>query len=267
VGEFICVVGYLAAAFIGVTLGLMGSGGSTLTVPVLVFVLGIEPVQATGYSLFIVGVTALVGTVRNGLSGTLDLRPASTFGVASVAAVYVMRRFLMPAIPDPLFSAGALSVSKNTAVLVLFAVLMLASSLSMIRAKNHVGTQSSGSPAVLALFGLLVGVITGAVGAGGGFLIVPALVLIGGIPMKRAVPTSLAIIAMNTGIGFIGELHSAKDLDWPFVLMFSAFTIAGLLIGARLSGLLPSRTMRPAFGYFILAMGLFTLASATIHPT
>lgn len=257
------VYGYLAATLIGVALGLIGGGGSILTVPVLVFLFGQTASQATAYSLFVVGVTALVGTVLSARRGMVDFRIALVFGPPSVLAVYAVRGFVMPGIPSTLFQTGGFTLTKDTAVMMLFAVLMLATAISMLRG----GSQAEPEPAdklpylKIALEGLVVGSVTGLVGAGGGFLIIPALVLLAGLPMKQAVGTSLAIISAKSLIGFLGDVQSTPNLNWPLILSVSLAAVIGMGLGTLLQSRIEGAKLKPAFGIFILVMGALVLAS------
>ena len=260
-------LGYFAAIFIGLALGIMGGGGSILTVPVLVYLIGVSPVLSTAYSLFVVGSTALVGASGYFRKGLVSVPTALVFLATSVAAVFLTRKFLLPAIPHELFTVGRLVFTKDLLVLVAFAGLMVAAAASMIRGRP--GDADPGAarpqaprinyPLVLGI-GAVVGLLTGFVGAGGGFLIIPALVLGARLPMKTAVGTSLAIIALNSLIGFTGDLSAGTPIDWPFLLGFLAFALGGIVLGTYLARFISGARLRPAFGWFTLAMGAFILA-------
>lgn len=255
-------IGYAAAILMGLTLGLIGGGGSILTVPILVYLFGIDPVISTAYSLFVVGLTSLVGSFSHLRNGNVHLKTAAIFGVPSILAVYSVRKFVMPIIPDTLFSVGTFALTKSLFVMLLFAVLMLAASISMIRSKKkderEVGDLNYNYPLIF-LEGILVGSVTGLVGAGGGFLIIPALVLLAGLPMKQAVGTSLLIIALKSLIGFTGDIGSTLQIDYQFMLVFSIFAIAGILAGSYVSKFIAGQKLKPAFGWFVLLMGVFIL--------
>jgi len=243
-------------------LGIMGGGGSILTVPVLVYLLGVSPVLSTAYSLFIVGSTALVGAAGYFRRGLVALPTALVFLGPSLVAVFLTRRVLVPAIPYALFTVGHLLVTKDLLVLVAFALLMVAAATSMIwRTAANGGPAASNSnyPLVLGI-GAVVGTLTGFVGAGGGFLIIPALVLGARLPIQRAVGTSLAIIALNSLIGFAGDLGAGRAIDWAFLLVFLAFALTGIGLGTYLARFIPGARLKPAFGWFTLAMGTFILA-------
>jgi len=258
------IIGYLLAALVGISLGLIGSGGSILTVPILVYIMDVDPVAATAYSLFIVGTTALVGGIRNAIQKTVHFPTVLVFGLPSIAAVYATRKWLVPLIPDELFSLGSLTITKPIALMLLFAVVMIMASISMIRpGKNR--NETDGHDAinynypVILLEGTLVGVLTGLVGAGGGFLIIPALVLLANMPMKLAVGTSLFIIAVKSLIGFTGDLQGNLVIDWPLLGLFTAAATAGIFGGIALSKRVAGAKLKTGFGWFVLIMGCYII--------
>ncbi len=255
------IIGYLGAALMGLILGLIGGGGSILTVPILVYLFHINPVLATAYSLFIVGLTSLIGSFSHIRMGNIHWRTAIVFGIPSIIAVYFTRRVIIPAIPQEIFSVGGFVVTKSLLLLLLFAVLMVAASISMIRKRKPrsvSGEARFNYPLILAE-GLIVGMVTGLVGAGGGFLIIPALVLLANLPMKQAVGASLIIIAAKSLIGFLGDLGVDTTIDWQFLLVFSSFATVGILIGSMLSKRIDDAKLKPAFGWFVLVMGVYII--------
>ena len=255
------ILGYAGAVLMGLSLGLLGGGGSILTVPILVYLFGQDPVTATGLSLFIVGSTSAAGIFSHYKQGNIEWRTAAVFGAASIVSVFITRRWLVPALPDPLIHIASVQVGKGTAILGLFAIVMLISAWSMIRGRKALAPAASGQrhlPSLL-LIGLLVGLLTGILGAGGGFLIVPALVLLAGVDMKRAIGTSLLLITVNSFIGFIGDRHVQLAEYAPILLPFLALAILGILIGSRLSKRMGNAKLRPAFGWFVLAMGTYII--------
>ena len=256
------ILGYLGALIIGVVLGLIGGGGSILTVPIFVYLLSINPVVATAYSLFVVGVSSLLGALQNIRKGLVDFKTAIVFAIPAFIAVYLTRRFLVPAIPEYLFEIGSFAVTRDIGIMVFFALIMLLASYSMINGKNkdrqkdH--TDIKYNYPLIILEGLVVGLITGIVGAGGGFLIIPALVLLAKLPMKKAVATSLLIIAIKSLIGFIGDVET-MEINWPFLLSFTAFSLVGIILGVWLTKFIDGSKLKRAFGWLVLVMGIYIL--------
>ena len=257
------IIGYFGAILMGLSLGLIGGGGSILTVPILVYLFHVDAVLATAYSLFIVGLTSLVGSVSHVKLGNVHWKTALVFGIPSIISVFLTRLYLVPAIPNPLIHSATMTISKPMALLVLFAVIMILAAYSMIKpSKKPQGDQneavSFNFPLILAE-GLIVGMVTGLVGAGGGFLIIPALVLLAKLPMKQAVGTSLMIIAAKSLIGFVGDLNGNEVIDWTFLAIFSSVAIFGILVGSMLSKKISGDKLKPAFGWFVLIMGIYII--------
>lgn len=260
-------MGYLASIFIGVALGLIGGGGSILTVPVLVYLFSVDAVAATAYSLFIVGTTSAVGSFSYFKKGLVNIKTAIVFGIPSIAAVFLTRAFIVPAIPQEIFSIGNFTVTKSILLMLLFAVLMIFASYSMIKKDKPVTEetpqkQKFNYPLIL-VEGTVVGILTGLVGAGGGFLIIPALVVLSKLPMKEAVGTSLVIIAAKSLIGFFGE-SSETAIDYIFLAKVTAFAIVGIFIGMALSKRINGAKLKPAFGWFVLVMGIYIIIKETL---
>ncbi|HVX50142.1 MAG TPA: sulfite exporter TauE/SafE family protein [Chitinophagaceae bacterium] len=255
------LAGYIAAALIGISLGLMGGGGSILTVPVFVYLFGLNPPLATSYSLFVVGTTSLAGAIDNYRKGWLNIKTALLFGVSSVVTVFLTRKFIIPRIPAHIASIGKFNITSSLAIMVLFAILMLAASISMIRSKNLAGKQAgqkNKSLFQLALYGIAIGIVTGLLGAGGGFLLIPALVLLLHLPMKEAVGTSLMIIAMNSLTGFAGDL-GYFTINWRFLLEVTLIAIAGIVAGGIAAKKVNGTALKKAFGWFVLVMGIYII--------
>jgi len=258
------IAGYLLASLVGVSLGLIGGGGSILTVPILVYLMGINPVLATSYSLFIVGSTSLVGAVNNYSRGFVNIRTAFLFGISSIVTVFITRKVLMPKIPSVLYQSTDFVFTQSMATMVLFAILMLLASIAMIRSdEDDIETISTGAfnrndIYKLLLNGILIGLVTGLLGAGGGFLVIPALVLILRMPMKEAVGTSLLIIALNSLIGFTGDLGHVA-IDWKFLISITLIAVAGIFVGGFLAKKIDGEKLKKAFGWFVMAMGIYIL--------
>lgn len=256
----ITLLGYLLAVGIGLLLGLIGGGGSILTVPILVYLLKIPATLATSYSLFIVGTTALIGCIQQMLRGNVAYTAGILFGFPSVIGVYISRKWLLPLIPDLIFSEYSFSLSKDTILIVLFAVLMITSSLSMIYKKSPPKIIEK-KPHLVVFEGLVVGVFTGLIGAGGGFLVIPALVNWVGLDMKVAVGTSLLIIALKSLIGFIGDLQRDVQMNWELLLFFSGCAFTGILIGSYFNKRFSTNLLKQVFGWFVLVVGVVMIVA------
>ncbi len=263
------IIGFVLSILIGISLGLIGSGGSILTIPILVYIVHIQPSTATTYSLFIVGVTALVGSIRGAKDNLLDYKVAFYFGLPSVIAIFIMRQFVVPLLPTIFFSWGDFSVSKDVFIMLVFAILMIFASFSMIRKNNlmmEVEENNFINKSQIVFKGILIGLLTGFVGVGGGFLIIPTLIFSAKLPMKKAVATSLIIIAANALIGFAGSLNNFNNphnnssaIDWHFLLIFTLFAIIGVFIGILLSKKISNEKLKPAFGWFVLVTGIYII--------
>lgn len=258
------IIGYIASILIGISLGLVGSGGSILTVPVLVYLMDVNPLLATTSSLFIVGSTSLVGGLRAYSKKIVDFRAVTEFGIPSIFSIFITRHYVLPALPDHFFTIGKVAVSKEMFLMVIFAILMLAASFSMIRNSEaespagQAGTGRTSSSLPLVLLGLFVGVVTGLLGAGGGFLIIPSLVLFLRLPMKIAVGTSLLIIAINSLLGFLFSLKQF-DYNWTILTVFTVLAIIGLFIGSKLAEKISGNSLKKGFGWFVLVMGIYII--------
>ena len=256
------ICGLIASLLIGLSLGLIGGGGSILTVPILVYLFHIEPVLATAYSLFIVGATSIIGTIPKYKAGQVKINTALLFGIPSIISVFLTRTFILPQIPFILFSGSSFSITKNIFLMVLFASLMIAASYSMIKSSKTIQASPSSAtqlnyPLIITL-GAMEGFLTGLVGAGGGFLIIPALVLFTQLPMKEAIGTSLLIIAAKSLIGFLGDL-SHSEMDWSLLGLLSGIAILGILIGNRLSRKIDGQKLKKGFAWFVLTVGVYIL--------
>jgi uncharacterized membrane protein YfcA len=257
------VMGYIAALFIGVSLGLIGGGGSILTVPVLVYLFGLNPLLSTSYSLFVVGSTSLVGAINNYLKGFVRIKTALLFGLSSITTVYLTRKFLIPIIPENIGTVDGFQVTAAIVTMVLFAILMVVASISMIRehkqkTKNSVTENRKINIPKLLMYGIAIGIATGLLGAGGGFLLIPTLVLLVKLPMKDAVGTSLLIIALNSLIGFTGDIGHFT-MNWIFLIKITIISVAGIFLGGLIAKKIPGDKLKKGFGWFVLVMGVYIL--------
>jgi len=259
------ILGYIAAVLMGMVLGVIGGGGSILTVPILVYLMGVTPDVATGYSLLIVGATAAFGAVRYFKEGLVDVKASILFAVPSIIAVYLTRAFLMPAIPETI-AFQSLTIDKNLGIMVLFAMLMLASAAMMLKkaySKSAPATQvvenKQPNVGLIVIEGAVVGVVTGILGAGGGFLIIPALVLILGMPMKNAVGASLFIIALKSLLGFIGDLQTGIQLEMPLLPLMLVATFIGMAVSTKVAGKLDGAALQKFFAFFTLVIAVFIM--------
>jgi len=259
------ILGYIAAVLMGMVLGVIGGGGSILTVPILVYLMGVTPDVATGYSLLIVGATAAFGAIRYFKEGLVDVKASILFAVPSIIAVYLTRAFLMPAIPETI-AFQSLTIDKNLGIMVLFAMLMLASAAMMLKkaySKSAPATQvienKQPNVGLIVIEGAVVGVVTGILGAGGGFLIIPALVLILGMPMKNAVGASLFIIALKSLLGFIGDLQTGIQLEMPLLPLMLVATFIGMAVSTKVAGKLDGAALQKFFAFFTLVIAVFIM--------
>ena len=254
------LLGYFLALFVGIALGLIGGGGSILAMPILVYIFHFNPQLATSYSLFIVGISALIGSIKHYKLNNLNLNTAFVFGIPSIVSLLLTRKFILPQIPNVIFSFNKVVITKNILLMIVFAALMIAASISMIRNKKNETKLNIPSKNKLAFVGFMVGIVTGFLGAGGGFLIIPALIFFAALPMKQAIGTSLFIIAVNAMIGFIGDLINNVHLNFQFLLLFSVIAIIGIFIGTYLSKKIDGNKLKPAFGWFVLVAGIYIIA-------
>lgn len=253
------LIGYAACIFIGIILGILGGGGSILSIPILVYLLHVDVVMASAYSLFIVGTTSFVGAVPKYKKHLVNLRTGFFFGLPSIVTIFCTRKWIVPSIPEVVYQSESFTLSKRFLILGIFAVLMILASISMIRGRKEISNDNHRFRVVLVIIeGIIIGFLTGFVGAGGGFLIIPALVLLTGLPFKTAVGTSLFIIAINSLIGFLGDVLN-YSMDWKFLLSITALSVIGILIGDRISKKISAEILRKSFGWFVLIMGCWIL--------
>ena len=258
---------YCLFLLIGLTLGLIGGGGSILSVPVLVYLMQYPAEVATGYSLFIVGITSLIGGFAFIKRGDISFESLMQFAIPSLITVFLVRKYLIPALPDILFSINDYSVTKQSFIMLVFSILIIFSSYSMIRKqKNNARTDAmweefSRTPIriyFVILLAIAVGFFTGFVGAGGGFIILPVLIFFIRVPIKKSIGTSLCIIAVNSLIGFTGNFGQLP-IDWKFLLLGTSICVTGILLGNMISVRISAHKLKPAFGWFTLIVGIFVI--------
>ncbi|MCI0922306.1 sulfite exporter TauE/SafE family protein [Sphingobacterium rhinopitheci] len=254
------VVGLLLAIFVGITLGMIGSGGSIMTVPILVYVLGINPVLATTYSLLIIGTTSLVGAVSALQHKTIDFNKVIYFGLPSMLTVFLVRSYILPLVPDE-FLIWGYAIHQENVLMVIFAIIMLYSAVSMIQGKriDIFPNIDKGNVFYIVIQGIMVGTVTGVVGAGGGFLIIPVLINSFGLTIKRAVSTSLVLITINSLIGIIGDIDRLNQFDWKLIISYILLSIIGLFIGFRLSNRIDNSVLKRGFGIVVFVLSIFIL--------
>jgi uncharacterized protein len=255
-------LGYFLAVLIGILLSILGGGGSILTVPVLVYIFLLPPQIATAYSLLIVGLISAVASLTYLKNGLASPKTALFFSFPSFVMVFITRKYVLPIIPENIAQFGDITIEKNHLIMVLFAILMLIASRSMILGRKTVNDIESITKNLnygfIFVEGLAVGTLTGLVGVGGGFLIIPVLTNFIKLPMKLAVGTSLMIIAINSLIGFLGDLGHFQ-IDYKFLGVFIGLALIGVIIGTNLSKKIKNETLKPAFGWFVLAVSLVIL--------
>ncbi|WP_026726081.1 sulfite exporter TauE/SafE family protein [Flavobacterium sasangense] len=252
------ILGYIGALFIGLILGLTGGGGSILTVPILVYLMNINPVTATAYSLFIVGTTSTFGAIQNYRKNLVDIKNGFIFAIPSFIAVYLTRKFIVTRIPEIIIESPIL-ITKNTFLMLFFAVIMIFGALSVLKKKTqNTNNEEKRNLILIGIQTFTIGIIIGLVGAGGGFLIIPSLILFAKLPMRKAVGTSLFIIAMNSLIGFIGDVQNL-EIDWMFLLIFSAISVVGIFTGMYLTKYTNESQLKKIFAYFVLVMAAIIL--------
>lgn len=251
-------LGYFGALLIGLVLGLTGGGGSILTVPILVYLMHINPVTATAYSLFIVGSTSAFGAIQNYRKNLVDIKNGFLFAIPSFVAVYLTRKYIVPQIPEIIIETP-IYITKNTFLMLFFAVIMVFGALSVLKKKKEeINPDKKPNLLSIGIQTFLIGVIIGLVGAGGGFLIIPSLILFSKLPMKKAVGTSLFIIAMNSLVGFIGDIQNIT-IDWWFLIRFSIISSVGIFIGMYLTKYTNENQLKKIFAYFVLLMASIIL--------
>jgi len=263
------VFGYIGALFVGITLGLIGSGGSILSLPIFVYLFGLNPVLASAYSLFTVGLTSLIGSIKNIKLKLIDVNTVLYFSFSAAISVYITRKYLIDLIPDEIISLGWLTITKEKFLMLFFAVLIYFAGIAMIKKRKDTSQnqrrKSKYDKALILLEGSVVGFITGLVGAGGGFIIIPVLVLFSKLNMKNAIATSLVIISIKSLIGFIGDIENL-DIDWLFLIKFSLISIIGIFIGQAIGLKIDGSKLKKGFGYFIIIIASLVIVKEIFYP-
>jgi len=253
------ILGYAAALLIGISLGLIGGGGSILAVPILAYLFGFDEKMATAYSLFVVGSAALVGSFRQNKNANVDWKTALVFGIPAIIGAWNIRHFIIPLMPEIMFTIGDIEVTRRMVMFGFFAILMLLASYSMLSDRKILerkGETKYNYPIII-VQGILVGAVTGFVGAGGGFLIIPALVTLANLEIKKAIGTSLMIIAINSLTVFFLSDALTMSIDWMFLLSFTGIAVAGIFIGAYIGQFIDGKKLKKGFGYFIIVMAIY----------
>jgi hypothetical protein len=259
------IIGYLLAVVVGILLGLLGSGGSILSVPVLVYILKVEPVLATAYSLFVVGFSALFGGIQKAKHQLVDFKKVFLFGIPTIIAVYLTRLIIVPSIPQIVTLSSNFQIKKSVLIMVVFAIFMILSSFKMIKSNTiTIDTNAKPNYFKITIYGVFIGMVSGFVGAGGGFLIIPALVFMLKTPMKMAVGTSLFIVSIQSLIGFLGDIKGGQIIDWELLITFTVCSIIGIIIGNLLSKKVSGDKLKVGFGWFVLCMGIYIMINEII---
>ena len=245
------------AVLIGLILGFIGGGGSILAVPILVYAIEVKPVEATAYSLFVVGIASLFGAYKHYKLGNIDFKVGITFAIPSFIGVFASRRWLLPNLPEILLVFDDYVLTKDIFLMLFFALIMITASVSMFYKKSIFKQRNDFQKFKIIFDGLLIGLITGTIGAGGGFLIIPALVLFSGIEMKKAIGTSLIIISVKSLFGFLGEYHS--NIDWELLISFSSLAVIGIFLGVYLGKFFDGQKLKKSFGVFVFLIAIFII--------
>ena len=259
------IFGFFSALLIGLVLGLIGSGGSILTVPIFVYILGVSPVLATSYSLFVVGFTAMIGVIKNYQKNMVDLKTGIIFAIPAFIGVFFARKFILPEIPHQIISFNSFLLTKDIAIMLLFAIIMFLAAFFMIKGRTETNSNKEikYNIPLLTIDGLIIGILTGLVGAGGGFLIIPALVFFAKLPMRKAVATSLMIIAIKSLIGFTGDLGQLQ-IDWILLLSFTTISVIGIFIGIYFNQFINEKQLKKGFGFFVITISIAIIIKVLI---
>lgn len=259
---------FLCAILIGLSLGILGAGGAILTIPVFVYVLHVNGLDAITCSLFVVCLTSLTTAIHYFRTKQIHLKAILSFGVPSLISVWFFRGWVLPAIPDPLFTLNHYVISKSSGLLIIFALLMFVVAKKMLATpvvKTDAPDNKVNHSMSFILNGLFVGAITGLLGAGGGFLIVPALVLLLNLEFKIAVGSSLCIIFLNTAMGLLAKTELLYHLNWKLLSTFTLITIASSLYGTQIAHKYSSQKLKRLFGFVLIFVACFMLYEEVLH--
>jgi uncharacterized membrane protein YfcA len=255
--EINIILGFVGALLVGITLGLIGSGGSILSLPIFVYLFGLNPIIASAYSLFTVGITSLIGSIKNIKFKLIDFNTSLYFSLSAAISVYITRKYLINLIPEEIITIGNLLITKEKFLMLFFALLIYFAGIAMIKKRvdksQNQRRKSKYDKVLILIEGAVVGVVTGLVGAGGGFIIIPVLVLFSKLNMKNAIATSLVIISIKSLIGFIGDIEN-HIIDWEFLIMFSLISILGIYIGQAIGLKIDGSKLKKGFGYFVIVV-------------
>ena len=256
------LLGYFGALIIGLVVGLFGGGGSILAVPIFVYLFHLNPILATSYSLFVVGFSAAAGTIINIKKKLIDYRIAIIVSFPALFSVFVVRRYLISSLPEVILDTGSIYITTKMALMLLFSIVILLSSFSMLKKNKAVIAQKLNNTnySLLLITGSIVGVLTGLVGAGGGFIIVPALVFFAGLKIKQAVATSLVIITCNALFGFLSDITQV-NIDWFFLTSITLISVLGIVLGSYLSNFINDMSLKKNFARFILLIALMIICN------
>lgn len=259
------MLGYIAAFCVGLILGLLGGGGSILAIPILIYLFSVDIVEATAYSLFIVGVTSMIGSIQRYRASMIDLQAGLIFGLPAILSKFLARKYVLGLIPEVIFESGTIVFSKRLFILGLFSLLVILAATAMIGTWSKPTDRwydGKGSQIWLGSLGAAIGLITGISGLGGGFIIVPTLLFFTKIPIKKAIGTALFIISISSLIGFTGDL-SHTQVEWPLLLSITGIAVLGIFAGNRYSNRLSNLQLKKVFGWFVLIMGVAILVKET----
>ncbi|MCO5247822.1 MAG: sulfite exporter TauE/SafE family protein [Chitinophagales bacterium] len=254
----ILIIGYILSFLTGAVINLLGGGGSIMTVPILVYLFKVDPYLATSYSMFLVGISSWLATIDNAKKKMIIYKLAIVFAIPDLIVTYVIRKFLLPILPNIFFTYENITVTKQSVIMLIFAGLMIVASVNSLRSKKAPSTVRPikfNYPLII-VQGMLVGLVTGLVGAGGGFLIIPAFVISSRVPMNIAIYTSSLVIAISTTIGFLGDFNPELNIDWRFLLVYTFITIAGVFAINPFKKKIGNQALRKTFGYMIFVLSL-----------